>query len=385
MFRQTRPGADSIHDGLWTPGFRRLLATRLTSQCGDGVFQAGIAWLVLLSPDAQRTPAAFVGVLALLLLPFSVVGPFAGVVLDRWRRRQILYVGQLLRVLAVAAVALLSGVGGQRGTALAYALVLVALGINRLLLAALSASVPYVVRRDRLVDANAIAPTAGTVATGAGLAIGAAVIATSATSSHVLLASMAVFAAAALIARRFAPKALGPEAGARTPRLADAVLDLRAAYRQLSAKPHAWWALARLGVFRFAFGWWAVWVFAETAATSADADAAASAIATAAGIGAAAALTPFAARRWTLDRWVRALSVAMVVLALASALMSPSVMWATQGFAFGITGQTLKIQTDTIVQREVDESFLGRTFTLYDVMFNVTFVAGSLVGAVGYT
>ncbi|MDN5854658.1 MAG: MFS transporter, partial [Actinomycetia bacterium] len=95
--------ADSIHDGLWTPGFRRLLATRLVSQCGDGVFQAGIAWLVLLSPDAQQTPAAFVGVLALLLLPFSIVGPFAGVVLDRWRRRQILFLGQLLRVVAVGA------------------------------------------------------------------------------------------------------------------------------------------------------------------------------------------------------------------------------------------------------------------------------------------
>ena len=93
--------AASIRDGLWTSGFRGLLATRLTSQCGDGMFQAGVAWLVLLSPDAQRTPAAFVGVLALLLLPFSVIGPFAGVVLDRWRRRQILYVGQLLRARAV--------------------------------------------------------------------------------------------------------------------------------------------------------------------------------------------------------------------------------------------------------------------------------------------
>ncbi|UYM07348.1 MFS transporter [Solicola gregarius] len=377
--------ADSIHDGLWTPGFRRLLAARLTSQCGDGVFQAGIAWLVLLSPDAQRTPASFVGVLALLLLPFSIVGPFAGVVLDRWRRRQILFVGQLLRVAAVCAVAFLSGVGGQRGTVLAYALVLVALGINRLLLAALSASVPYVVRRGRLVDANAIGPTAGTVSTGAGLAIGALVIATSATSSHVLLASTLVFVAAALIAKGFAPEALGPGAGARTPRLADAVVDLRAAYRHLSGRPRAWWALVRLGAFRFAFGWWAVWVFAETAASSADADAAASAIATAAGIGAAAVLTPLAARRWALDQWVRTLAIAMVAVALASAVADPAVMWAIQGFAFGIAGQTLKIQTDTIVQREVDESFLGRTFTLYDVTFNVTFVAGSLIGAIGYT
>lgn len=376
--------AASSRDGLWSPGFRRLLATRLVSQCGDGVFQAGIAWLVLLSPDAQRTPAAFVGVLALLLLPFSVVGPFAGVVLDRWRRRQILFLGQLLRVLAVGAVAVLSGAGGQRGTALAYSVVLIALGINRLLLAALSAGVPYVVRRDHLVDANAIAPTAGTVATGAGLAVGAAVIATSATSVHVLGASMVVFAVAALIAGRFGVDELGPGVGARTPRLSDAVVDLRAAYAHLRERRTAAWALIRLGGFRAAFGWWAVWVFAETTTTHNDSAAATAAIATGAGFGAAAVLTPIAAHRWTLGRWVPYLLGSMAVVSVVAVVGPPAVMWSVQGFAFGIGGQTLKIQTDTIVQRAVDESYLGRTFTVYDVMFNVTFVAGALIGAIGY-
>ena len=375
--------AASTRVGLWTPGFRRLLAARLVSQCGDGVFQAGIAWLVLLSPDAQRTPAAFVGVLTLLLLPFSVVGPFAGVVLDRWRRRQILFVGQLLRVLAVGVVAVLSG-AGERGTVLAYTVVLIALGINRLLLAALSASVPYVVRRDHLVEANALAPTAGTVATGVGLALGAGVIATSATSAHALLASMVVFALAALIAGRFHINDLGPEKGARSPRLPDAVVDLRAAFAHLRERRAAAWALTRLGAYRAAFGWWAVWVFAEATTTHNDAAAASSAIATAAGIGAAAILTPIVAHRWSLSRWVLSLLAVMAVLAVASALAPAAVMWSIQGFAFGICGQSLKIQTDTVVQRSVDESFLGRTFTVYDVMFNVTFVAGALIGAIGY-
>lgn len=370
--------------GLWTPGFLRLLATRLVSQCGDGVFQAGIAWLVLLSPDAQRTPSAFVGVLALLLLPFSVVGPFAGVVLDRWRRRQILFVGQLVRVGAVAAVAVLSGIDGQDGTWLAYTLVLVALGINRLLLAALSAAVPYVVRQDRLVDANAIGPTAGTLATGAGLTLGVALVATSATSSHALVSAMVVFTVAALVAQRFPRAALGPEAGARAPRLADGVVDLRAALRHLRARPYAAWALGRLGILRVLFGGWALWVFAETAATFDDADAATAAVATAAGFGAAAVLTPLVARRWTLDRWVSGLLTAMAAAGVLAIAADPTVMWAVQGFGFGIAGQTLKIQTDTIVQREVDESFLGRTFTVYDVMFNVAFVTGALLAAFAY-
>lgn len=371
-------------NSLLSGGFRRLLATRLVSQCGDGIFQAGIAWLVLLSPDAQRTPSAFVGVLALLLLPFSVVGPFAGVVLDRWRRRQILVVGQLLRVVSVGAVAVLSAFGGQRGSWLAYTLVLVALGINRLLLAALSAAVPYVVPRDRLVDANAIAPTAGTIATGAGVAIGAAIVATNATSSDAMAASMLVFVVAAVIASRFAPAALGPEAGARTPRLADGVVDLRAAYRHLLSRPAAARALLRLGVLRAFFGAWTLWVFAETAGSFDDVDAATAAVATAAGFGAAAVLTPLASHRWSLGRWVLWLSVTMALAAAVAMTVGPPVTWAVQGFAFGIVGQSLKIQTDTIVQREVDESFLGRTFTGYDVVFNLTFVTGALLAALAY-
>lgn len=371
--------------GLWTSGFRRLFATRLVSQCGDGVFQAGIAWLVLLSPDAQRTPSAFVAVLALLLLPFSVVGPFAGVVLDRWRRRQILFIGQLLRVGAVGLVALLSSIGGHRGTWLAYTLVLIALGINRLLLAALSASVPYVVPRTRLVDANAIAPTAGTIATGAGIAIGVAVIATNATSAHALIASMLIFTLAALIAGRFAGSALGPETGARTPRVADAVLDLRSAYRHLRGRPSADWALLRLGLLRIAFGAWSLWVFAETAGSLDNADAAAAVVATAVGFGAAAVVTPFAARWWRLARWVPTLLIAMAAAGVIAAGVDPSTGWIVQGFGFGICGQTLKIQTDTIVQREVDGSFLGRAFTLYDVTFNVSFVGGALLAALVYT
>ncbi|MGH3357672.1 MAG: hypothetical protein ACRDO7_02635, partial [Nocardioidaceae bacterium] len=254
----------------------------------------------------------------------------------------------------------------------------------RLLLAALSASVPYVVSRDHLVDANAIGPTAGTVATGAGLVIGAAVVATNATSSHALASSMVVFGLAAVIASRFDSAALGPEAGARNPRLADAVVDLRAAYQHLRARPSASRALVRLGAFRAVFGGWALWVFAETAGTLDDSDAVTAAIATAAGFGGAAVLTPLAARRWTLGRWVLWLSVAMVVAGTLAVAADATAMWAIQGFGFGITGQSLKIQTDTIVQRAVDESFLGRAFTVYDVTFNVTFVAGALAAALAY-
>lgn len=342
--------------------------------------QAGVAWLVLLSPDAQRTPGAFAGVLALVLLPFSAVGPFAGTVLDRWSRRNILVGGQLLRTVVVLAIAAVAATT-TGATAAAYTLVLVALGINRLLLAALSAAIPHTVPARHLVEANAVAPTAGTVSTGVGLALGAVVLATGASSAVVLLVGSVAYVAAAALAARFPAGSLGPDTGTRPPAVRDVFPDLAAAMNHLLARRAAAGALARLGAFRLVFGAWTLWVFELTAGRSDDRNAAVVAALAAAGYGAAAVVTPFAAGRLGLLRWTGWLLAGLTVITLGSLVPGGPAAWAVQAFAFGLGGQTLKIQTDTTVQSDVAEAYLGRTFTLYDVLFNVCFVAGALATA----
>ena len=51
------------------------------------------------------------------------------------------------------------------------------------------------------------------------------------------------------------------------------------------------------------------------------------------------------------------------------------------GFVLGVTGQSVKICTDTVVQRDVADTYLGRVFSIYDMLFNVAFVAAAAVSA----
>src|SRR3954470_11235806 len=146
--------------------FRRLLATRLVSQAGDGAFEVGLATLVFFSAEHATSATVAASAFAVAILPYTLVGPFAGVLLDRWRRRQILLVANLVRTVLVLGVAALVG-SHQVGVTL-YVAVLTCLAVNRFFLTALGAGLPHVVPRHELVMANAVSPTCGTLAALAG-------------------------------------------------------------------------------------------------------------------------------------------------------------------------------------------------------------------------
>ncbi|OOK71204.1 conserved integral membrane domain protein [Mycobacterium kansasii] len=60
------------------PDFGRLLQLRIASQFGDGLFQAGLAGALLFNPDRATDPMAIARAFAVLFLPYSLLGPFAG-------------------------------------------------------------------------------------------------------------------------------------------------------------------------------------------------------------------------------------------------------------------------------------------------------------------
>ena len=387
--------ATELRAVLAETGFKRLLSTRLLSQLADGVLQAGLASYVLFSPERQATGARIAVSFAVLLLPYSLVGPFAGVLIDRWSRRQILVYSNAVRALVLVPLTALVLAGSDNP--LFVALALVSLGVNRFFLAALSASLPHVVQPGRLVTANALATTAGTVAVacGAGVGVGVRVVAGSghAAAGSVVAAAAGAYLLASIVATGLGRGQLGPDpdssqdvpAGGRPGELAALTSGVRYLARRRAARD----ALAALGVFRLAFGVMTVMIVLlertsfhrPTDATAGLRGVGVTFLAVAIGVPIGAALTPAAVRRWGAGVWIPSLMVGAAVTLLALGLPFQETPLVAAGLLFGLSAQGVKVSVDSTVQRTVDDTHRGLVFALYDVLFNVAFVAAAAVAA----
>jgi MFS family permease len=372
--------------------FRRLLAVRLLSQGADGVYQVGLAAYVVFSPEKETSAAGVASAMAVLLLPYSLVGPFAGALLDRWRRRQVFLHGNLLRALLASATAVL--MIAQVPDWLFYASALCVTAVNRFVLAGLSAALPRVVDGERLVMANSLSPTAGTLAATAGGGLAFAVRLLFADSdAAVVLAGAGLYLCSALATLRIGRELLGPDRMPVRPRLTAALSatagDLAAGVRHLAAPPRreAAWALASMTLMRFCYGALTVMLLmlCRYALTDDPEDGLAllgvALGVSGAGFFTAAVLTPWAAGRLGPGRWIVVCAASAAALEPALGLPFATVPLLAAAFVLGLTTQGAKIGTDTIVQSSVDDGFRGRVFSLYDVLFNVAFVGAATVAA----
>jgi MFS family permease len=374
--------------------YRRLLGVRVTGQLADGMVQVGLATVFFFSPQNASSAAGVATAFAVLLLPFTLVGPWAGVFLDRWRRRQVLVVGNLVRVattLATAAAMAAWGVGPS-----VYVLALVTLSLNRFLLAALSASLPRVVDDDLLLTANAVTPTLGTVAafvgSGLGFVVGRLLPAGTGRDALALLVAAGVMAGAAALALRLGRDRLGPDEPVRTPlrgAVAAVARDLVAGARHLRERRTPAAALGAMTWSRLCYSMVfvaSILLSRNLLADPGDPDAGLATFAlvvgvSAVGFAAAMVLTPVVARRIGAPAWIVVcllLGAATQVLLVAT-VARPAVLAAAA--ALGLSTQGVKIAADTIVQRDTADEFRGRAFAVYDVLYNGANVVAAAIAA----
>jgi MFS family permease len=379
--------------------FRKLFATRLISQGGDGVFNAGFAAYAFFSAQTFPNPAAAVYAFTVLYLPYSLIGPFAGVFIDRWSRRQIIVWGALIRA-AMVAVAGFVVLAGQTGIPL-YISALAVLGVNRFFLSAVSAGTPHVVRPDKLVMANAVAPTSGTIVGFIGGVVGLGVHLVTggglAGSAATLWFAGACYLAAGLVGQRMARDLLGPQRAAdeellpATASLASDVKDvargLADGLRHLGQRRRAAYAIGAVGVHRMLYGTLLVaalllyrnYFYHGGNGNKALGHVTLLVITSAIGFGLAAVITPPGVKRTSKDAWITAWLVIGGVLTIFLGATFNQIAFLVLGFGMGLSAQCMKICVDTTVQEVVDDAYMGRVFSLYDMLYNVAYVIGPAI------
>lgn len=375
--------------------FRRLFGVRLLGQFADGLLQSALATFVLFSPERQPTAASVAAAFAILFLPYSLVGPFAGVFLDEWRRRQVLVYANLLRALLVVGVAALVW-NRHDGLDLGVAVLLV-LGVGRFVLAGLAASLPHVVAGPLLVTANALTPTTGTIFAAIGGLLGVVIRGYAGggdTGSVIVLGcAIAAYLAASVVAVTLGKDRLGPDEDTVRNSLTGVLRGLGDGFLQLARHPVAGRAVLVVMLHRIAFGALTaigLLLVRNTLNPSTDPDDALKQFAiitagTAMGALIGAVVTPGMTRRlgfvtWTVIAIAQAAPIVTIGIFIGAYRLSmPALILAA--LSLGFAGQSAKVSSDTLVQREIDDDYLGRAFSIFDIGVNLSLVLGITIVA----
>jgi len=364
-------GARTLLDGPLGP----LVGGQCLGQLADGLAQIAFAQFVLFDVARGATPGRIAAVLAVTLLPFSLVGPIAGVLIDRWDRRRTLVVVSVLRsLLAVAGI----GIVLARSTIAAFAGVLVLLSSSRFVLAAKGAALPRTVGRADLVTANAVSSVTGMTASFVG-AVGGSVIVARSTAAGFLLTTIMYLAAAVVFMRL--PDVGGRQHGALLSRLRRLAGELAEGVRVAAGAAEIRWPLVAVAGHRLLLG--AGFVVLVLIADSryslriSGYGVALAATGLAAFAGSIAA--PPLARRYSPTTLVPAAFLPAAAAAYVAGLFTTLAVLVCCVSAVAFAFQVLKISVDALVGGTAADAVRGRVFAVYDVLYNVAFVAAGLL------
>ena len=372
------------------PQFWRLLELRTASQFGDGLFQAGLAGGLLFNPDRPAGPWEVVAAFAVLYLPYSVLGPFAGALLDRWDRRVVLIGANSARLVLVLAIAGLLASGANDLSILCGALIVN--GFTRFVSSGLSAALPDVVPREQVVTMNSVATATGGAAAFLGAAfmlLPRALFGADDTGAAAIIFIVVIPVALALVLSiRFPPHVLGPHESKRAIHgsVAYAVATgwLHGA-RTVLAVPTVAGTLAGLAAHRMVLGFNTMLVLVmvrhgDTQSVAGIGTAALFLGAGGTGLFLATLITPTAVVRWGRYRTANgALFLAAAIELGGFGLQLP--MMVLCGFLLGAAGQVVKLCADSAMQIDVDDALRGHVFAVQDALFWMSFIVALAAAA----
>jgi len=359
--------------------FRRLWLGQIVSQLGDW-FNAVAVYALLL--DLTGSATAVAAMIVVQMLPNAIIGPLAGVVVDRRDRRRVMIAADLVRGVVILFLLLVRDAGSVW---IAYVVMGMAVVAQAFFEPARSAILPAIATHDDLVPANSLSAATWSAMLAIGAALGGAITAWLGREVAFVLNSASFFASAWFIARIAVParEPVGVAAahGAR-PGLGEGLSYVRrhpAVAALISVK--AAWSIAG-GVMLL------LTVFGERVFRVADSTAAGIGILYAArGLGAGGgALLAKALLERGRDSMTRFIGPSYLVIGLfyMALGMAPGIWTASLAVICAhVAGSIIWVTSTVLLQMGVPDRYRGRVFGLDFSLMTLMSALSSYVTAVG--
>jgi len=356
-------------DILRMQGVKLLLAGQTLGQIGDAATSLVAAQMLLFANKQESMKSSLLFSIGMMLPVMVLVGPLAGIVVDKFNRRQVLVVGHVVRgVLSLFLMFCLHAALSE----LALVCIALMLATTRILYSARTASVVHFVRRHELpaIDSMSFILGMGSGLIGGGVA--AALVDVNWYLALIFAAVLQVFASQMF-------------------RSIDMSIFLLREVRRTSSRAEILGELVGSKI-KFAIGSTAsLRLFLGVTVASVALHVGSQLSLQAVGFASLLALISLGnfmgslTAEWFVERFRRR-SIA-VLASLSSAFFivmgqvagSPGVQLASVAFcAFAF--QNLRICTDSSIQANIPDEVLGRVFAAYDVMYNVAYAVGIVAG-----
>jgi MFS family permease len=218
----------------WSRDFRALMAAFAVSSLGTKVAREAVPLTAVLVLQAGPGALSLLGAAA--TLPVLAVGVFAGVWVDRGRRRPLMIAADLLRFLAVVSVPIAAWCGLLTMAQL-LAVVIAVAALSLLFTAADAAYLPLLVEPGRLTKANAARETIGATAEIAGPPIGGLLVQVLTAPAALLIDALSYLLSALFLFRMKHVEADAPQRTQRSHPLQEITTGFRALWRDPVLRP----------------------------------------------------------------------------------------------------------------------------------------------------
>ena len=359
--------------------FRLMWLGQVVSQLGDWFNTIALFTLTLELTGSGRAVAL---VLVTRFLPSVVLGPLSGVVADRFNRRRVMILSDVLRAVVVLGFLLIRR---PEHVWMIYALTVAQLALSAFFEPARSAAIPSIVSGRELVSANAISAVTWSTMLTLGAALGGPVTGWFGTDAAFVIDSLTYLVSALLVASvRLPPRAERPKTKLTLSK-AVGLTDTLEGISYVRNRPRVLAVLMVKPAWGLGGGILTLLpVFGEKVfAVGGSAAVGMSVLYAARGVG--TAVGPVLARRFggeTRERMERAIGLSFF---LAGAFYAA--FGASQSFALALLflavahagGSTLWVYSTVLLQANVEDEFRGRVFAAELMLLTLTMAASNYV------